>query len=228
MPTEPAQVANLFLPQDLVDSSKTNELGSADLRALQTVASWITTFVARSNKDLGRAGPVCPFVPVGLERGTVWLAPEQIAIQSVPHVIQLLDRYKNLLLHTQPLEGDDADYKAVVVVFTDVSADGAQAYMDDPQVLDFKRLSYAEDGVVIGDFYERNAGTSIYSSSFHPFRAPVPFLLMRRAVISDWKFFLENEEWLRFWARRFGESAIYVLAEELRRTNWRRLEREGG
>jgi hypothetical protein len=42
-------------------------------------------------------------------------------------------------------------------------------------------------------------------------------------VISDWKFFLDNEEWLNLWARRYGESAVQALAEELRRTNWRQL-----
>jgi hypothetical protein len=47
---------------------------------------------------------------------------------------------------------------------------------------------------------------------------------MRHAVITDWKFFLDSEGWLNKWARRFGESAVQALAEELRRTNWRRLE----
>jgi len=48
----------------------------------------------------------------------------------------------------------------------------------------------------------------------------VPLLLMRRAVISDWKFFLNNEDWLRLWARRYGESAVEALADELRRLPW--------
>jgi hypothetical protein len=39
-------------------------------------------------------------------------------------------------------------------------------------------------------------------------------------VISDWKFFLDNEEWLNLWARHFGESAVQALAEELRRLPW--------
>jgi hypothetical protein len=47
---------------------------------------------------------------------------------------------------------------------------------------------------------------------------------MRPAVISEWMFFLDNANWLSRWARRFGESAVLALAEELRCTNWRRLE----
>jgi hypothetical protein len=51
--------------------------------------------------------------------------------------------------------------------------------------------------------------------------APVPFLFVRHGVISDWKFFLDNEDWLNLWARRYGESAVQALAEELRRLPWR-------
>lgn len=45
----------------------------------------------------------------------------------------------------------------------------------------------------------------------------MPFLFVRQGVISDWKFFLDKEDWLNLWARRFGESAVHALAEELRR-----------
>ncbi|MGZ4533594.1 MAG: DUF6875 domain-containing protein [Mycobacteriaceae bacterium] len=69
----------------------------------------------------------------------------------------------------------------------------------------------------------RNEGTAIYNPSFRPFTPPVPFLLMRPTVIGDWKFFLDNEDWLNKWAHRFGESAVQALAGELRRTNWRQL-----
>ena len=46
---------------------------------------------------------------------------------------------------------------------------------------------------------------------------------MRLAVISDWKFFPGNKDWLGIWERRFGESAVQALAEEPRRINWRQI-----
>jgi hypothetical protein len=115
-------------------------------------------------------------------------------------------------------------YKAIVVVFPDVSADRAKECGDDVEVQDFKRLCYVEDGVVVGDFHARNEGSAIRNPSFQPFKSPVPFVLMRQAVVGDWMFFLDNDDWLSSWAHRFGESAVPALAEELRRTNWRRLE----
>jgi hypothetical protein len=216
MPTQ----TNLFLLEDLEDVGKTSELAESDLDALHAVADWIKTFVVRPHKDLGRAGPVCPFVPGALERKTHWLAPEQIADLEVPAVVELLNGYKRLFLDAQPTDGDGANYKVIVVVFTDLSADRAQGVFDD--VLQHLAVpSYVEEGIVFGPFYEGHEGTAIYNSSFRPFRSPVPFLFVRHGVISDWKFFLDNEDWLNLWARRFGESAVHALAEELRPLPWR-------
>jgi len=44
---------------------------------------------------------------------------------------------------------------------------------------------------------------------------------MRLAVVSDWKFFLDDEDWLHRWAHRFGESGAEALAQELRGLPWR-------
>jgi hypothetical protein len=216
----PTQTTDLFLLEDLEDVGRTSELAENDLGALHAVADWIKTFVVRPHEDLGRAGPVCPFVPGALERKTLRLAPEQIADRGVPDVVELINGYKRLFLDARPTDGDDATYKVIVVVFTDLSADRAQGVFDD--VLQHLAVpSYVEDGIVFGAFYEGNEGTAIYNSSFRPFTSPVPFLFVRHGVISDWKFFLDNEDWLSFWARRFGESAVHALAEELRRLPWR-------
>jgi hypothetical protein len=214
------RTTDLFLLEDLEDVGKTSELAETDLDALHAVADWIETYVVRPHEDLGRAGPVCPFVPEALERRTFWLAPEQITDLDVPAVVELMNGYKRRFLDVQPAEGDDANDKVIVVVFTDLSADRAQGIFDD--VLQQLAVpSYVEDGIVFGPFYKGNEGTAIYNASFRPFQSPAPFLFVRQGVISDWKFFLDNQDWLNYWAHRFGESAVHALAEELRRLPWR-------
>ena len=152
-----AQTTNLFLLEDLEDSSRTRDLADSSLSALHAVADWIKTFVVKPHKDLGRTGTVCPFVPGSLERKVLWLAPEQIADGGEPDVIELVSGYKRLFLETQPTGGDDADYKVIVVVFTDLSADRAQGVFDD--VLQHLAVpSYADDGILFGPYYEGNEG----------------------------------------------------------------------
>ena len=218
----PAMTTNLFLLQDLEAVSRRGELAESEREALQAVADWITTFVVRPHKDLGRAGTVCPFVPGSLERNVLWLAPERIADPGEPDVVELVSGYKRLFREIQPIGGEDADYKVIVVVFTNLPADRAQGVFDN--VLQHLAVpSYADDGILFGPYYEGNEGTAIYNSKFRPFQSPVPFMFVRNGVISDWKFFLDNDEWLELWARRYGESAVQALAAELRRTNWRQL-----
>jgi hypothetical protein len=210
----------LFLLEDLDDANRTREPAERDLGALHAVADWIRSFVARPHKDLGRTGPVCPYVPVTLERKALWLAPLRRADRSVLEVVQLMNGYKRLLLELQAGDGDDASYKSMVVVFTDLPADRAK-HLFDEVLYHLAVPSYAKDGLVLGAFYQSNEGAAIYNPSLRPFAAPEPFLLMRHAVISDWKFFLDKEDWLNLWARRYGESAVQTLAEELRRFPWR-------
>jgi hypothetical protein len=162
-----------------------------------------------------------------LERKTLGLAPEQIADRAVPDVVELINGYKSLFLDAEPTDGDDANYKVIVVVFTDLSADRAQDVLDDV-LQQLAVSSYVEDGIAFGPFYDGNAGTAIYNASFRPFQSPVPFLFVRQGVISDWKFFLDNQDWLSLWARHFGESAVHALAEELRRLPWRASTCPGG
>jgi len=165
----PTQTNNLYLIEDLDDASKTRQLAKSDLAALRTDGDWIKSFVARPHKDLGRGGPVCPFVPEALERKTLWLASEHIAGRSVADVVQLMNGYKTQFLHAQPIDGDGANYKVIVVVFTDLSADRAKGLFDDV----LKQLavpSYVEDGILFGPLYEGNKGTAIYNSGFRPFQ----------------------------------------------------------
>ena len=218
--TTAAQASNLFSIEDLGNANRTRGLSEDDLRALRAVADWTKTFVARPHKDLGRSGTVCPFVPIALERKLIWLAPERVADRRAGDVVQLIHGYKSLFLHAEPVDGEDAEYRSIVVVFSDLSASLAKDLFGD--VLQQLAVpSYAEEGLVLGAFHERNEGSSIYNAGFRPFQSPVPFLLIRQAVISDWKFFLDNKEWLNLWARRYGQSAVQALAEELRRFPWR-------
>jgi uncharacterized protein DUF6875 len=216
----PTLTTNLFLVEDLEDVGRTSDLAEHDLDALHEVKDWITSYVVCPHAELGRAGPVCPFVPGALERKTLWLAPAHTADRDVSEIVELMNDYKRLFLGTPPTEGDAVDHKVIVVVFTDLPAVRAQGVFDDV-LNDLAIPSYAEDGIVFGPFYEDNAGTAIHNSNFRPFQSPVPFLFVRQGVIGDWRFFLDDDDWLALWARRYGASGTLALAEELRSLPWR-------
>jgi hypothetical protein len=214
------ETKDLLVLEDIEDPGKTDKLPARDLTAAHTEADWIRTFVAQPNKDLGRDGPVCPFIGQGLENKTVWLALEQVGDRSVLELVDVINGYRRALIDAQPTDGDGAIYKAIVVLFTDLSPERAKDVLED--VLQRVAVSsYEEDGLAMGTSYRGNDVPAIHNASFRPFTSPVPFLLMRSAVISDWEFFLDDEDWLNRWARRYGERATQALAKELRTLPWR-------
>ncbi|MGY1792540.1 DUF6875 domain-containing protein [Geodermatophilus sp. SYSU D00525] len=222
----PAQTTDLFLLEDLEDAGRTSRLAQADLDALRAVAQWIRAFVANPHEDLGRPGPVCPFVPGALSRRTLWLAPERIADRDGSRVVELLDGYRGRFLETDPTDGDEVDQKVIVVVFPDLPADRAGSVFDDA-LRQIAVPAYTQDGIVFGPFHPGDEGTAIHNADFRPFRSPVPFVFVRQGVVGDWKFFLDDHDWLDRWAQRFGPSAVHALAEQLRRLPWRELGEQG-
>lgn len=153
------QIRRLLLPDELEDAEKTSDLAATDRDALRAVSAWINEFVSQPHKDLGRAGAVCPFVPGSLERRTLWLAAEHVTDRGVSQVVELMDGYKRLLLQVAPADSDDAIYRTIIVVFPDLSAEHAGALFND--VLEqLAELSYEEDGIIFGPFYDGNEGTA--------------------------------------------------------------------
>jgi len=212
----PTQTTELFLLEDLEDAGRTSGLSESDLDGLRAIADWITTYVTQPHEELvGHAGPVCPFLPGSVERKTLWLASERV---GEANVVELMRGYKRLLL--EQADGDDDVYDVIAVVFSDLPAERAQGVFG--EVIEQLAVpSYAEDGVLFGPYYAGNKATALYNPGFRPFESPVPFMFVRHGVVGDWKFFLDDDEWLGLWAHRFGESATHALAEELRRLPWR-------
>jgi hypothetical protein len=215
---------DLFLLDDLEDTVRTGELDERDLEALRSVARWIESFVIKPHEDLGRSGTVCPFVPGSLERKALWLAPERIVGTDVAEVVERMDTYRRVLLDTPPADGDDdAAYNVIVVVFTDSPAGRAKDVFDEVQQ-QLGARSYEEDGVLFGPYYPGSETPAIHNASFRPFQSPVPFMFVRHGVTGDWEFFLDDDEWLGLWARRYGESGARALGERLRHLPWRNVD----
>ena len=216
--------AELFLLEDLGESGRTSALPESDLAALRSVADWIKAFVIRPNDELGRPGPVCPFVPVSLERKTLWLAPQQIADRSEQQVVDVMDRYRRLLLAASPADGGDATYQVIVVVFPDLPAERAAGVFGG--VLQSLAVpAYTQDEILFGPYYPGNQTPAIHNAGFHPFSSPVPFMFVRHGVVGDWEFFLDDPDATNRWGHRYQESATQALAEVLRGLPWRERSR---
>lgn len=215
-----AQTAQLLRPEDLADEARTSGLAATDREALLAVSRWIDDYVVQPHADLGRSGTVCPFVPGSLQRRSLHFAPERVAGLDAQQVVDLFRDYQRLFLATPPTDGDDAPYKTILVVLTDVAPERA-ADLFAEVLAQLAVPVYEEHGVVFGPYFAGNDAPAIHNREFHPFRSPAPFAFVRYTVLGDWEFFLDDPEQLGRWAHRFGPAAVEALAERLRGLPWR-------
>lgn len=189
--------------------------GMAPDHPLAITIQWMRQFLARPHPDLGRGGPVCPFVPGAIAQDTIWLT----AVDSVDHhsIKQAVARYRDLFLDLEPKNGELSMMKSILIVFPNVPS--ANAGVVDQVQLELKP-QFVDSGLMIGEFHERNEGEGLRNPNFRPLRSPIPLLAIRFMVESDIPFLGRmmyppelRERLLKSYIRRLGTTANKNLFE---------------
>jgi hypothetical protein len=184
------------------------------VNCVSNITDWINTFLAKPHPDLGRSGPVCPFVPRAIQLDTIWVGVIRTQDQTMPLAQQLYEtvqRYRDIFLELEPAEGELALYKAILLAFPDVDH-SRFAVIDQVQ----KQLKpfFVEEGLMLGEFHMQTEAGGLHNPEFRPLRSPVPMLAIRFMVEADLPF-LDSEEmpvelrtrYLEAYLKRFGNSS---------------------
>ncbi|HYI11614.1 MAG TPA: hypothetical protein VEK57_21330 [Thermoanaerobaculia bacterium] len=152
---------------------------------LVATTEWIRQFLARPHPDLGRPGPVCPFVPSAITQDKIWLSTVNLGPSDRPAMREVVTRYRDLFLDLEPKAGEASMWKAIVVVFPNVATEEA-VVIDEIQAE--LKPHFVEAGLMIGEFHERNEGEGLRNPNFRPLRSPIPSVAIRFMVDSDLPF----------------------------------------
>ena len=171
----------------LLQVSQVEREYSAD-SVLVSVTQWMRNYLAKPHPQLGRNGPVCPFVPVSLELDTVWLCEVSEPGLTADDITQIITEYRDVFLRTEPIAMPMALQKSFLVVFPRLQDSGSEgAALVDKVQYNLKR-SFVEMGLMIGEFHLSNESPGLRNPDFRPLRCPVPMLAIRHMVGSDFPF----------------------------------------
>jgi hypothetical protein len=183
---------------------------------LAETAQWMRRFLARPHPELGRSGPVCPFVPGAIVQDTIWLTSVPLAGGDRQAIIETVSRFREAFLDLEPKSGDAAMMKAIVIVFPNVATEEA-SLIDDVQAE--LKSRFVESGLMIGEFHEQNEGPGLRNPDFRPLRSPIPSLAIRHMVESDLPF-LHRMLYPPDVRADFIRSYLRRMASEMSRTNF--------
>lgn len=172
----------------------------------QTLATWARDYLCSPHPDLGRNGPVCPFVPAALQKQQLYAVVYPGAAFDTEALREILLKEKARFVAMRPESQAEALLMSLMVVFPDLRCDTVPSVIDLAQ----SRLQpdFVVDGLMVGEFHAVPPPKGgLWNEDFRPLHCPVPMLVIRHMVATD-LLFLTGDPFLFAQYRKFHGEAV--------------------
>jgi hypothetical protein len=164
------------------------------------VDAWASSYLSKPHKDIGRSGPVCPFVPQAIKKKTLLMTYCLCHEHTTSHDIQAAMLQKKAYFHQcVALESQNSQYDALITVFVHVNGQTAQLNKMIEHTQHMVKPLFIKDKLMVGQFFEGCQAEGLHNASFRPFNAPVPVLGIRKLMPQDLVFLTDKPEHMQIY-----------------------------
>jgi hypothetical protein len=186
-----------------------------DLEPLRTIVSWATDYLSRPHPELGRTGAVCPFTPPALRRNLFFLTVLRGAGLELDDVEEVVRLYRDWFLELAPTDPRQGQYKTINMIFPDLPSSAWKSLIEATQ--DRLKAEYVPLGIMIGEFHPGPPEkAALWNPDFRPLRCPLPMLVIRHMVPTDFVFLRDRPDFMSAYLRLQGARVPPVIAAEVR------------
>ncbi|MFF7177356.1 DUF6875 domain-containing protein [Streptomyces sp. NPDC008121] len=170
--------------------------------ALDAVESWLTEYISAAHPDIGRIGPICPFVAPSRKNRTM-----EIRARFVGHspTLELIEEIARSSLREYGLvswQGRNPMLRAMVVALPDLRSEDTKL-LDEAQSR--VKDEFVAQGLMVGQFHENCEVPAARNLDFAVSKAPVPVLAIRAIALHDIFFLAEHRHWFEKYREKFGQ-----------------------
>lgn len=162
------------------------EVGGDAAARVELARRWLGDFPVHPHPDLGRAGPVCPYMGRARDLGRLELfgfdatAGDEVLVARARMLREDLER-------RSAASATDRTYLVYFLVPYGLPEPDLKAMVE--RVHARLRPEFVRRGLLAGDFWPDHHSRGLHSRSFRPFASPLPILGMRNMVPGDLAFF---------------------------------------
>ncbi|MBG0815519.1 DUF6875 domain-containing protein [Planomonospora sp. ID82291] len=184
------------------------------LTALRTVREWMGDYLCRPLPELGRRGAVCPYTSTSLDKGRAFLAVQPGRPDDAAEVARSVGPYREWFMRLAPAGETLSTYTTLMILFPD-------ARREDLPVIDAVqaalKAAYVAEGLMIGEFHEGPPDKpGLWNPDLRPLSSPVPMLVIRRMVATDFPFLRDDDDQVRAYLSWFGDEVPAHLRASVR------------
>ncbi|UCM91643.1 DUF6875 domain-containing protein [Streptomyces marincola] len=167
----------------------------------ELVTEWFRTYLMRDHPELGRPGPVCPFVEPAHRAGTIAIEHAEHIDGENPTELRRLILETVAKFHDRTWDHGNKALHSLVLVLPQLSRAGCQQ-LDQTQA-DLKP-ELATRGLMMGQFHKHCAETAARNHTFPVSQSPVPLIAIRNMALHDILFLHHDARCFHAYAERFG------------------------
>ena len=184
---------------------------------LDEVVAWARDYLTQPHPELGRQGPVCPYVQAAMEKRLFLLAVCPGRDLDGDHILETVMRYRDRFLEVEPTSGPDALLKTILILFPEIPLSEVPRLIDSTQ--ETLKAEYVKKKLMIGEFHPlppQKAG--LWNPDFRPLRAPVPMLVIRHMVPTDFAFLKSEKPFVSAYLDVYGDQVPVHIKDEVQET----------
>jgi prolyl-tRNA editing enzyme YbaK/EbsC (Cys-tRNA(Pro) deacylase) len=180
---------------------------------LDQVVGWARDYLTEPHPELGRQGPVCPYVQTSMEKRLFLLAVCPGRDLDGARIVETVMRYRDWFLEIEPCSGPDALLKTILILFPEIPLCDVSRLIDATQ--EVLKPEYVKKKLMIGEFHPlppQKGG--LWNPDFRPLRAPVPMLVIRHMVPTDFAFLKSEKSFVTAYLDIYGDQVpVHIKAQ---------------
>ncbi len=191
----------------MIDNHDTYEILPEDWVPLEHILRWTREFIMLPHPNLGRTGSVCPFVQPSIKEGLLFLSACHLEDPTdMQEIYRKIYRYRDIFRRIPVTSEDLEKYKAVMIVFPDMTDAMAVQFME--PLHQRIKTELLQDGLLIGQFYPSCPVPGTWNPFFYPLQSPLPMLVIRNLIETDWRFLEGNPSWEKAYHTYFLQHLV--------------------
>ncbi len=184
---------------------------------LDQVVAWARDYLTQPHPQLGRQGPVCPYVQAAMEKRLFLLAVCPGRDLDGDRILQTVMTYRDRFLQLEPSSGPDALLKTILILFPEIPLSDIPRLIDATQ--EMLKPEYVKKKLMIGEFHPlppQKGG--LWNPDFRPLQAPVPMLVIRHMVPTDFAFLKSEKSFVSAYLDVYGDQLPVHIKDEVHET----------
>lgn len=172
--------------------------------AAQAIAQWVRSYLCAPHPQLGRSGPMCPFVPGALMKKLMFATVYDAELDAAS-IKAILLREMERFIQLEPVSGNEAQFKSLMVLFPGLPADDVAELIETAQTE--LQGHFVPNGLMVGEFHAGPPDKrGLWNPEFRPLYSPVPMLVIRHMVPTDVLFLKDSAPLFREYVKIYGNA----------------------